>query len=55
MTLMIETQTIDEGFTARVTETLRSVTKMSGAVVPVEPGNLVNDGKVIEDKRDVTA
>ena len=35
----------------RLTETLRNVTKLSGAVELVATGSLPNDGKVIADER----
>jgi len=34
-----------------VGETLRSITKLGGAVKLLAPGSLPNDGKVIEDAR----
>jgi phenylacetate-CoA ligase len=35
----------------RLTETLRNVTKLGGAVEMVAAGSLPNDGKVISDER----
>ena len=37
---------------AAIEASLREVTKLGGAVVPVAPGALPNDGKVIADERD---
>ena len=42
---------VDEGLAERVAGTLRDVTKLRGAVAFKRPGELANDGKVIEDAR----
>jgi phenylacetate-CoA ligase len=39
------------GLAERVAQTLRDVTKLRGAVAFKRPGELANDGKVIEDAR----
>ena len=52
MTLRAETSALHaEGLAERVTQTIRDVTKLRGAVSLVAPGSLPNDGKVIEDLR----
>jgi phenylacetate-CoA ligase len=50
MTLRVEAPA---GAAARIAETLRAVTNLSGTVEPVAPGALPNDGKVIADERPV--
>jgi phenylacetate-CoA ligase len=52
MTLFAEiTHAAPEGLAERVAQSLRDVTKLRGAVVWKRPGELANDGKVIEDAR----
>ena len=51
MTLRAESNDPSEALTNDVTATLRSVTKLGGAVELVEAGALPNDGKVIADER----
>ena len=52
MTLHAElTQAAPEGLAERVTQSLRDVTKLRGEIVWAQPGQLPNDGKVIEDAR----
>lgn len=52
MTLRAETSAAHaEGLAERITQTIRDVTKLRGAVALVAPGSLPNDGKVIEDLR----
>jgi phenylacetate-CoA ligase len=51
MTLKVEVAMTPEGFSARLAETLRDVTKLRGGVQLVPLGSLPNDGKVIEDTR----
>jgi phenylacetate-CoA ligase len=52
MTLYAEiAQGEPEGLAERVTGTLRDITKLRGAVAFKRPGELANDGKVIEDAR----
>ena len=53
MTLQCETAVSDSGLAEKVAETLQSVCKMRGTVTLVEPGSLPNDGKVIDDLREV--
>ncbi|AWN48292.1 AMP-dependent synthetase [Methylobacterium terrae] len=53
MTLRAESRTTDTALAEAVSETLRAVTKLRGAVDLVEPGSLPNDGKVIADERPV--
>jgi phenylacetate-CoA ligase len=51
MTLFAEVALEPEGLAERVAGTLRDVTKLRGAVAFKRPGELANDGKVIEDAR----
>ena len=51
MTLHVESISTAEGLVAAVAGTVRDVTKLRADIVVVAPGNLPNDGKVIEDKR----
>jgi phenylacetate-CoA ligase len=51
MTLMAEGATRDAALESAIAESLRSVTKIKGAVKLVAPGELPNDGKVIADER----
>jgi phenylacetate-CoA ligase len=51
MALHVEVQGAPEGLTARLTDTMRDVTKLRGEVLLCKPGSLPNDGKVIEDAR----
>ena len=44
-------QAAAEGLTERVAQTLRDVTKLRGEIVWVRPGQLPNDGRLIEDAR----
>jgi len=51
MTLACETVSGPESLASAVGETLQAVTKMKGRVTLVAPGELPNDGKVIDDVR----
>ncbi|GAB5468960.1 MAG: AMP-binding protein [Rhodospirillales bacterium] len=51
MTLLCETAAREEGLAGALAKTLMEVTKLKGAVSLVEEGGLVNDGKVIDDRR----
>ena len=51
MTLHCEVAAPAEGLAAAVAESLRSVCKLKGRAVLVEPGSLATDGKVIDDVR----
>jgi phenylacetate-CoA ligase len=52
MTLFAEVaQDAPEGWAERVAASLREVTKLRGTVVSRRPGELPNDGRVIEDAR----
>ena len=51
MILRIEAATTDETLAARLTDSVRDVTKLRGEVEIVAAGSLPNDGKVIEDIR----
>lgn len=52
MTLQVETACGGpDGLAAKISEAIRDVTKLRGAVELVLPGSLPNDGKVIEDAR----
>jgi phenylacetate-CoA ligase len=53
MTLKAETRLRSPDFVLEVAATLQAVTKLKGAIEPVKPGSLPNDGKVIEDARPV--
>ncbi len=52
MTLSVESDVSDPGFSETVAQTLREVTRLKGNVELVAPGSLPNDGKVISDERD---
>ncbi len=51
MTLRIEADRMDDALAAKLTESVREVTKLRGEVELVAVGSLPNDGKVIEDIR----
>jgi phenylacetate-CoA ligase len=51
MTLKVETAAPAQGLDARIGEAIRDVTKLRGDVEFLRPGDLPNDGKVIEDAR----
>ncbi len=51
MDLQVEVDGMPEGLVARLTNTMRDVTKLRGDVALCAPGSLPNDGKVIEDAR----
>ena len=51
MTLRCEVRGAAAGLVLAITESLRNLTKLRGEVVFVRPGELPNDGKVIEDAR----
>lgn len=51
MTLYCETAQPAEGLEAAITESIREVCKLRGEVRLVAPGELANDGKVIDDQR----
>ena len=51
MTLKVETTGAAQGFEQKISEAIRDVTKLRGAVELLPPGSLPNDGKVIEDAR----
>jgi phenylacetate-CoA ligase len=52
MTLQVETVCSGpDALAAKISEAIRDVTKLRGAVELVSPGSLPNDGKVIEDAR----
>ena len=51
MTLRVECAAPPAGLDTRMADALRDVTKLRGDVVLVPPGELANDGKVIEDAR----
>jgi len=53
MTLRAESDSHDPSLQIAVAETLRSITKLGGAVELLALGSLPNDGKVIEDARTV--
>jgi phenylacetate-CoA ligase len=51
MTLHCEVESAPAGFAAAVVATIRDVTKLRGEVTLRSPGELPNDGKVVEDAR----
>jgi len=51
MALQVETAGAPDGLAERISEAIRDVTKLRGAVQLLAPGTLPNDGKVIEDAR----
>jgi phenylacetate-CoA ligase len=53
MTLYCETEQQGDGLVAAIEDTLRAVTGLRGSVTLVAPGELANDGKVIDDRRPV--
>ena len=55
MTLQMESAETGSDLQQSITDALREVTKMKGAVELVAPGSLPNDGKVIADERDYSA
>ena len=53
MTLHIECATAIDGLAAAVARSLRDITKLRAEVAMAPPGSLPNDGKVIEDARQI--
>jgi phenylacetate-CoA ligase len=51
MQLLCETSDASPQLAAAVAASLREVTKLRGDIVFKQPGELPNDGKVIEDSR----
>ena len=51
MTLVCESEHRDAGLMAAIEDSLRAVTGLRGSVTLVGPGELANDGKVIDDRR----
>jgi phenylacetate-CoA ligase len=51
MTLRAEVASVPEGLAEQLARTLRDVTKLRGEIAFTRPGELPNDGKVIEDAR----
>jgi phenylacetate-CoA ligase len=51
MALQVETRSSPAGLDQRISDAIRDVTKLRGAVQLLAPGSLPNDGKVIEDAR----
>ncbi len=54
MTLHCEVSGAADGLSAAIVETLQAVCKLRGRVSIVPPGSLADDGKVIDDQRDLT-
>ena len=52
MTVLCETESHDEALAAAVANSVQSFCKVRGEVVLLAPGELSNDGKVIDDQRD---
>ena len=55
MTLRAESDSHDPSLQRAVSDTLRSITKLGGAVELLARGSLPNDGKVIDDCRSLLA
>ncbi len=53
MTLHCEVAGAADGLTAAIVVTLQAVCKLRGRVSIVPPGSLADDGKVIDDRRDL--
>jgi phenylacetate-CoA ligase len=53
MTLYCEVEGRPDGLQAAIEKSLRAVTGLGGGAALVDPGSLANDGKVIEDRRDL--
>lgn len=53
MTLHCEVGMPDDGLSSRVAASVRDITKLRAEINFIEPGQLANDGKVIEDQRSV--
>jgi phenylacetate-CoA ligase len=53
MTLKVETSSGAEGLAQRIADAIRDATKLRGEVELCTPGSLPNDGKVIDDTRQV--
>ena len=51
MLLSCETATDDAGLAHSIAESLAATCKLRGRVELIRPGNLPNDGKVIDDQR----
>ncbi len=54
MTLRVECAGAPAGLSEKIAETIQAVCKLRGQVAFVAPGELPNDGRVIEDKRKLT-
>jgi phenylacetate-CoA ligase len=54
MTLHCEVESRPEGLEAAIETSLRAVTGLRGGVRLVDPDSLANDGKVIDDRRDLS-
>ena len=54
MTLHCEVSGAADGLTAAIVDSLQAVCKLRGRVSIVPPGRLADDGKVIDDQRDLT-
>ena len=54
MTLRCELAAPAEGLGAAIETSLRAVTGLRGAIELVAPGTLANDGKVIDDRRELS-
>ena len=51
MTLQVETRELGVGLAEQIADAVREVTKLRAEVALLMPGELPNDGKVIEDAR----
>ena len=51
MTLQVETRELGVGLAEQIADAVREVTKLRAEVSLLRPGELPNDGKVIEDAR----
>ncbi|WP_282604959.1 phenylacetate--CoA ligase family protein [Pelagibius sp. Alg239-R121] len=52
MTVLCETASRDEGLADAIAQSVQSFCKMRGEIILQQPGELPNDGKVIDDQRD---
>jgi phenylacetate-CoA ligase len=51
MTLHCETDQQGEGLVPAIEQSLQAITGLRGSVMLIAPGELANDGKVIDDRR----
>ncbi|MNW19876.1 hypothetical protein D3C71_2200440 [compost metagenome] len=51
MSLQVETRELGVGLAEQIADAVREITKLRAEVALLRPGELPNDGKVIEDAR----